>query len=175
MNYNIFFISDTHFSHQNFYSFLNDDGSKVRPWNNCEEADEIMIQNWNNIVKPTDKVYHLGDLGFKKTPLHNILPRLNGRKCLIRGNHDGFKPSFYTQYFYDIRGCYNLENYLLTHIPVHPTSKSRFIRNIHGHVHSNPLQDKWYKCVCVECINYTPVSFEEIKKETQELIDNGII
>lgn len=175
MSYNIFFISDTHFSHQNCYSFLNDDGTKMRPWDNCEEADEIMIQNWNAVVKPEDKVYHLGDVGFKNTPCRNILSRLNGRKCLIKGNHDLFKPSFYNEYFYDIRGCYNFDNYLLTHIPVHPSSKARFIRNIHGHVHSNQLKDKWYKCVCVECINYTPIAFEDIKNELLTNVNNNDI
>ena len=39
MSYNIFFISDTHFAHQNFYTFLNEDGTKVRPWDKCGEAD----------------------------------------------------------------------------------------------------------------------------------------
>ena len=63
----------------------------------------------------------------------------------------------------------------MTHIPVHPDSKSRFVRNLHGHVHANTLKNKWYKNCCVEVNNYTPIAFEDIKKETQELIDNGII
>lgn len=164
---NIFLISDTHFAHENCYSFINYDGTKMRPWDNCDEADEIMIENWNKIVSPQDKVYHLGDIGFNKTKLHLILPRLNGKKYLIKGNHDKFKPNFYLQHFKDIRGCHNLDNFLLTHIPVHPESKSRFKANLHGHVHANSLSDTWYYNCCVEVNNYTPIPFDLIKQRYQ--------
>lgn len=161
---NVFLISDTHFGHENCYSFLNYDGTKMRPWSTCEEADEMMIQNWNELVSPQDKVYHLGDVGFKKSKLDLILPRLNGKKCLIKGNHDNFKPNFYLKYFYDIRGCHNLDNFILTHIPVHPYSKDRFKANLHGHIHSNVIKDEWYYNCCVEMNNYTPIPFDLIKQ-----------
>ena len=62
MSYNIFIISDTHFSHENMYQFFNYDGTKMRPWNRAEDADDFMIEKWNSMVKPNDKVYHLGDV-----------------------------------------------------------------------------------------------------------------
>ncbi len=164
MAHTIFIISDTHFSHQNIYHFLNKDGTKIRPWNNAEEADEWMIEKWNERVKPTDKVYHLGDVGFNKNKLDQILLRLNGKKILIQGNHDHFKAEFYLKHFKDIQGCFNLENCLLTHIPVHPENKTRFKLNIHGHVHANSLSDNWYYNACVEVNHYAPVAFEEVKK-----------
>lgn len=165
MSYDVFVISDTHFGHQNCYSFYNYDGSKMRPWDNCEEADEIMIENWNRIVKPNDRIYHLGDVCFDRKNIDIILPRLNGRKVLIKGNHDLFKPSCYLKYFDDIRACYNRDSYLLTHIPIHPDSKARFKRNLHGHIHGNTLKDTWYRNCCVEANNYTPIPFEEIINE----------
>lgn len=167
MSYNIFIISDTHFGHENAYKFVNYDGSKMRPFENASEADEYMIEKWNSIIKPNDKIYHLGDVGFNKNKLDIILPQLNGTKILIKGNHDKFKPKAYLQHFKDIRGCHNLENYLLTHIPVHPESKGKFKLNIHGHVHANSLSDKWYYNACVEVNNYTPIPFDEIKLLTQ--------
>ena len=85
-------------------------------------------------------------------------------KILIKGNHDKFKPKFYLQHFKDIRGCHNLDNFLLTHIPVHPECKSKFKLNIHGHVHANSLTDTWYYNTCVEVNNYAPIPFEEIKQ-----------
>ena len=91
MSYNIFFTSDTHFAHENMCKFLDYDGERVRPFNNCKECDELMIQNWNEVVKPQDKIYFLGDLAFNKNEADKIMPRLNGKKCLIRGNHDLFK------------------------------------------------------------------------------------
>lgn len=178
MNYNIFIISDTHFAHTNCYSFYNFDGTKMRPWSSDEEADEIMIQNWNSLVGPRDRVYHLGDVGFNRNKLDQILPRLNGRKVLIKGNHDLFKPSFYLKYFDDIRACHNRDNYLLTHIPVHPASKARFKRNLHGHIHANPLGDNndvWYKNCCVEVNNYTPIPFDLIVEETNKYKEAGLL
>ena len=167
MSYNIFFISDTHFSHENMYQFINYDGTKMRPWDNADEADEYMIEQWNSTVMPNDKVYHLGDIGFNKNKLDIILPKLNGTKVLIRGNHDKFKPQIYIKHFKDIRGCYNLDNYLFTHIPVHPECKGRFKMNIHGHVHANSLTDKWYFNACVEVNGYKPIPFEDIKQIIQ--------
>ena len=160
--YNIFFISDTHFTHVNALTFFNSDGSRMRPFESVEECDELMIENWNNMIGKNDKVYHLGDVGFNQKALAEILPRLNGVKVLVKGNHDKFKPQFYLEYFKDIRGCHNLDNYLLSHFPVHPDSKARFIKNIHGHVHNNTLSDEWYVNASVEVNNYAPIPYEEI-------------
>lgn len=169
--YNVFVISDTHFGHTNCYSFLNSDGTKMRPWDNDLEADEYMIEQWNKVVKPNDRIYHLGDVTFNRNKGDLILPRLNGRKVLIKGNHDIFKPSWYLKYFDDIRACHNLDNYLLTHFPVHSSSKVRFIRNLHGHIHTSSLvpEDDWYRNCCVEVNNYAPIPFELIMEETDRL------
>lgn len=195
---NIFFISDTHFSHINAIRFLNYDGSRMRPFDTWEEADEVMIENWNKVVQKDDKIYHLGDVCFNRNKGDEILSRLNGNKILIKGNHDRFKPLWYLKYFKDIRACHNLHvnghkyNYLLTHIPVHPESKARFIRNIHGHIHGNTvtktlydncdvppeiIPDLWYRNVCEDykSLDYTPVAFEDIEKETKQLIEEGVI
>ena len=91
MSYNIFFTSDTHFGHKNIIKFIDYDGNRVRPFDTWEEADEIMVQNWNSVVKPEDKVYFLGDLCFNRNYGDKLMPRLLGKKCLIRGNHDLFK------------------------------------------------------------------------------------
>ena len=94
--------------------------------------DEALVANWNRVVKPHDKVYHLGDVVINRKALH-ILYRLNGEKVLIKGNHDIFKLEDYTPFFKDIRGYHVMNNFLLSHIPVHPNSKGRFAGNIHGH------------------------------------------
>lgn len=36
--------------------------------------------------------------------------------------------------------------------------------NIHGHIHHIKYDDKRFFNVCVECIDYTPISFEQIKE-----------
>lgn len=64
---NVFVTSDTHFSHKNACKFMNEDGlAKMRPWNDVEEMNEALIENWNKVVSKDDKVYHLGDVAFTK-------------------------------------------------------------------------------------------------------------
>jgi calcineurin-like phosphoesterase family protein len=159
------------------YTFYNYDGTKTRPWDNAKEADEYMIEQYNNMVRPNDKVYFLGDVGFRKNDVDKVLSKLNGTKVLIKGNHDKFKLNWYMLFFKDVRGCHNLDNYLLTHIPVHPSSKARFKRNLHGHIHANKIipEDPWYRNCCVEVNEYKPIPFDLIIEETKELKEKGLI
>ena len=49
---------------------------------------EVLIQRWNEKVKPSDIIFHLGDVAFGGSELWNrIMPQLNGHKILILGNH----------------------------------------------------------------------------------------
>ena len=164
---NTFLIGDTHFGHSNILTFKKQDGSNLRTFSCIEEHDEHLIKQWNSIVAVNDKVYHLGDVGFKSwTKLDLVLQRLNGTKVLIKGNHDGFKLTQYAQHFKDIRGSHQLDKFILTHIPIHVDSLSRWKANIHGHMHSNSLKDSRYYNVSVEqLVDYTPVSFDIIRKK----------
>lgn len=50
---------------------------------------EYIIKKLNSAVKEDDIVYHLGDVGFGTTEmLKELIGRLNGKKILLRGNHD---------------------------------------------------------------------------------------
>jgi calcineurin-like phosphoesterase family protein len=158
-----FLISDTHFGHANILTFKNTDGTPVRDFSSLEEMNETMVDNWNKVVSPIDKVYHLGDVLFTKKWLDLILPRLNGTKVLIKGNHDNLKLSQYQQYFKDVRAVWVLDKLVLSHIPIHPESLSRWKANVHGHLHGNSLDDPRYFNVSVEKVNYTPVDFEYIR------------
>ena len=87
----VFLVSDTHFGHWGVCKFLREDNvTKLRPWDNPNDMDEAMVKLWNETVKPTDKVYHLGDVVINRKAL-KTLARLNGDKVLIKGNHDIFK------------------------------------------------------------------------------------
>lgn len=162
---NIFLIGDTHFGHANILTFKRDNGNPLREFPNIYYHDEYLIERWNSVVRPNDRVYHLGDVGFKNfTQVHETFKRLNGVKVLIKGNHDNFKLSQYSQIFKDVRGSHTLDKFILTHIPIHPSSLSRWKANIHGHVHSNSLPDKLYFNVSVENLHdYTPIDFESIR------------
>lgn len=157
-------ISDTHFGHENILNFAQKDGTKLRYFSSVGEMDEVMIRNWNAVVKQDDKVYHLGDVGFKNfSEIKKIFDELHGRKILLKGNHDNFKLSQYAQIFADVRAYHVLDKILLAHIPVHPDSLGRWQGQVHGHTHSNSLPDPRYFNVSVEVIEYTPVNFNEVR------------
>lgn len=63
-----------------------------------KEMNEHLIEKWNNKVSKNDTVYFVGDFGYGSiTELKEIYNRLNGKKILIKGNHDiktVAKPSF---------------------------------------------------------------------------------
>lgn len=159
----IWFISDTHFGHEKILTFKNNDGSPLRSFKDIDEMNETIANNWNKLVKPQDKIYHLGDICINKKHLP-ILKRLNGHKRLVRGNHDIEDTVLYMEYFEDIYGVrvFSKEGFICSHIPIHPESLSRWKLNVHGHLHGNTLPDKRYLSMCVEKINYTPVHIDEI-------------
>jgi calcineurin-like phosphoesterase family protein len=166
----VFIISDTHFGHANICGFKRADGiTALRPWTDVTEMDEAMVERWNSRVKPTDKVYHLGDVVINRRAL-STLTRLNGDKVLIKGNHDIFQLADYAQHFRDVRGYHVLNGMIFSHIPVHDSALYRFGTNIHGHLHDRRVLvsgtndiDPRYISACVEQIDYTPISLEEIQ------------
>jgi calcineurin-like phosphoesterase family protein len=171
---NIFLTSDTHFGHVGVCEFLRNDGAKLRPWTNPEEMDEALVERWNSVVRPNDKVYHLGDVVINRKAL-KTLGRLNGEKVLIKGNHDIFRINEYLEFFKDVRAYHVMNGMIMSHIPMHPESLSRFGTNIHGHTHSNRVMmpdrqiiDPRYYCVCVEQTDFTPISFEDLQKKIVE-------
>ena len=191
---NRFVISDTHFSHRNSWEkFKRADGSPLRPFTSNEEMDETMIERWNAKVKPHDTVYHCGDVVINRKHLH-LVKQLNGRKILIRGNHDIFRDEDYREVgFEQIHGVrVFVDKFILSHIPLHPDCVTgRFRVNVHGHLHANEVMwtrtfkdesdqsggnpyrqvheaDPRYLCVCVEQTNFTPLHFDEVEAIIQK-------
>lgn len=77
------FTSDQHFGHVRINELAG------RPFATVEEATETMVERWNANVGVRDTVYVLGDacMGDLVTSLA-VIPRLNGLKFLVPGNHD---------------------------------------------------------------------------------------
>lgn len=74
-------------------SFIPDDVwenyKKLCNHNNIKLHDEELMRRWNKNVKSDDLVFILGDLSFRRGKATNeILKRLNGRKVLVKGNHE---------------------------------------------------------------------------------------
>jgi calcineurin-like phosphoesterase family protein len=169
----VFLVSDTHFGHAGVCRFTDDTtGEKIRPWTDAAAMDEAMVKMWNETVKPTDKVYHLGDVVINRRSL-SIMHRLNGDKVLIRGNHDIFRDEEYREHFRELRAYHVMNGMILSHIPLHPESLGRFGVNIHGHLHTNRVMvdgkiDTRYHCVCVEQTDFRPILFEDVMKRIKE-------
>lgn len=166
----VWLISDTHFAHHKMYEapFLREDGIAMRPFASSQDADEFMVDQWNCIVKPQDKVYHLGDVAMKKEGVE-VLSRLNGDKVLIAGNHCVSLLRHLSKHFREIRPYWNMDGILFSHIPVHPGSVGRYKGNVHGHLHHREIcldtgeADQRYFNVSVERIDYTPISWDIVK------------
>jgi calcineurin-like phosphoesterase family protein len=188
-----FVISDHHFGHENILKFGRIDGTPVRPeFSSVEHMNEEMIRRHNQVVGKNDKVYFLGDVAFKATDLHAVMPRLNGRKVLILGNHDKLRMDDYYKYFKSIysaryRKDLGPDGVMLCHYPLHidanyPNSPIC----VHGHIHEKEITteiycdlgqigptkktvpDARYFNVSVERIDYTPISFDYLLARIKE-------
>ena len=173
---NTFVCADMHLGHRGIVQFLRPDGTKERPWTEVEEMNEALIENWNKVVSPKDTVIVLGDFVINRSALP-LAARLNGTKELVMGNHDTMRAEEYLVYFKKLHGCKVFDDYVMSHIPLHPASViPRYKGCLHGHLHSGVVMESWYNCghtyeapdkryVCVsmEQINFTPISWEECK------------
>ena len=174
---NTFIVSDTHFGHEKCCTvFKRADGSPLRDFAHADEMNAVMIKRWNAVVRPQDKVYHLGDVVINKKFLY-ILHQLNGRKRLIRGNHDIFPTRTYLEYFDEIYGVRVLADMILSHIPLaRDCISERYNVNVHGHLHANVIMhpenidmpDYRYMNACVEHWDYSPVSIDVIREKIKE-------
>lgn len=174
-----FFISDHHIAHVNVIQFCN------RPFSNVGEMDEFLLETHNRIVRPSDHVTFLGDVTMRRGSRADQewfvkeIKKYHGHKRLHLGNHDHFPIKTYLEAgFEKIYATWQDENGILySHIPVHPRSMGFAIANVHGHIHNNPnfepviqvdknqrIRYKPYINVCVEALDYMPISHEDLIK-----------
>ena len=165
-----FVISDTHFNHAGILEFKDYIGKPIRGFDNVDQMNECMLDNWNDTVKPGDTVIHCGDVLFgmnKVEWMEANFAKLPGKKRLVVGNHDNLK--MLAPFFKDMQLWIDLPGVIFTHTPLHSSTldeKHRFTEtkiNVHGHIHTNPSPEGPYKCVCVEQINYTPINIKDLR------------
>lgn len=161
----VYFISDTHFYHYNIIRYCD------RPFEDIETMNIKMIESWNSVVKEDDIVYFLGDFGFgDKEMLSNICAQLNGRKIMLRGNHDlrRGKQSWQDIGFESVsdKTIMFQEDIVLSHEPIEVEED---VLNIHGHIHNAILAENFnpknHFCVSVEMIDYVPITLEQILRK----------
>ena len=163
----IFFIADTHFGDEKIIKYEN------RPFGNAREMDEELIQRWNAVVAREDEVYVLGDFGADGYE-EEVLAKLQGRKYLVKGNHDTKSNAEYRRWGFD--EVYDhpviIENFwILSHDALYVNTNMPYA-NLFGHVHNHPMVKDYssqHYCVSVERLNYMPLDFEAIKEKIREV------
>ena len=169
----ILFTADTHFGHENIIKFCN------RPFENVEEMDRVLAENWNHRVCANDDIYILGDFCYRNdvSQAIDLLKNLNGRKHLIAGNHDMkyLKNQEFREQFVEVEYMLTISvdntRIVLCHYPI--AEWDGFFRgtyHIYGHIH-NAKNAAFHHLRSVEqalnagcdITRFVPVSFEELK------------
>lgn len=176
-----FFYSDPHFGHANVVEYC------ARPFSSVEEMNETLIARYNNVVQHNDTVLWLGDCFFCRTEQAiEIMSRLNGRKLLVRGNHDRSAATMARLGFDTVADQLTLSvagrKVLAAHYPypgvqspedLQPARKQlvdRFPRPVrhkdqvlmHGHTHSRERYRHQMVHVGVDAWNFAPAPYAEI-------------
>lgn len=170
---NIWFTSDHHFGHANIIKYEN------RPFHSVGEMNGMMLARWNEKIRPNDLVYHLGDLIFaKRQSIDELVPKLNGRKILIRGNHDKGPQKYLDAGFIEVveKKIIDIDgwNVILCHYPYKNASEVvlKYMERrpddhgawlIHGHSHGSWKLLKRMINVSVENWDYYPVHIDTIR------------
>ena len=194
----IYFTSDTHFGHSNILIFCN------RPWLQegdvehdetgrlrfvhkdiadlrVREMDEGLIAKWNAKVSPQDTVYHLGDICFyrKEEQIRGILDRLNGKICLIRGNHDNEVLDIYPERFEWVRSIHTVKHdkkrIECCHYPmISWNQRERGAYHLYGHCHGTlPEDPEAYSFdIGADVNNLEPVSVEQVFERMEKKSKN---
>ena len=162
----IYFTADCHFYHKNILDYCQ------RPFKTIEEMNETFVNNWNSKIKNRkDEIYILGDFAFARGLVVNeLLTKLNGKKYLIRGNHDKFlkDKEFDTSLFEWIKDYhflrYNKIKIAMLHYPMETWEQKHYGSiHLHGHIHNSKINEIQNRInVGVDVNNFTPVSLKEI-------------
>ena len=172
----IWFTSDLHLGHANIIRLAN------RPFPDIDEMDSRLIANWNNSVNRHDEVYIIGDLSLKPVDtVEGYLRRMNGKKYLVRGNHDrtGAYPYKVITGLEWVRDYHELKiegiRLVLFHYPIFEwDAVYRGSIHLYGHVHTIIEYSDWHRDkgwhsinVGVDVNNYYPVNFKQILAKAQ--------
>lgn len=183
----IFFVSDTHFNHENIIKYCK------RPFKSVEEHDAELIRRWNEKVPEDGIVFHLGDVAFgNHQTINEILNQLNGTIYLVIGNHDW--RSIVKNHWWRFREMTQQINMkisgrhvILNHYPLLCFSGAwrgeDATYQLFGHVHTSPYTNEGLDQprlkmlftsqydVGVDNNNFTPVSW----KEVDQIINNQMM
>ncbi len=178
----VFFTSDLHLGHSNIIGFCN------RPFNDVHQMNKALIKNWNEKVPESGLVFVLGDFFFRtnrKSAL-GMIQRLNGDKVLVVGNHDHTSTvkeilphlcglARVLEIKVDDKDIKGQQEIILSHYSHRVWNKShRGSWHLWGHSHGTLGPHGRSFDVGVDAHNYTPLSYEDVKKKMAKLQPNLI-
>jgi len=180
------FYSDPHYGHRNISKYA------CRPFVSVHQMNEELITRYNDTVGENDFCLWFGDAYFMpKEAAKTMLGRLNGRKAIIKGNHDKHSG----RWFLGIGFSYVFEG------PIHLTIAGRAARAshypyittikdmphhkyrdrypmpikgeilLHGHIHKSYKMYENQIHVGVDAWDYRPVSVKQI----EDLINQNLV
>ena len=159
----LFLTADHHFGHANIIKYEN------RPFMSVEEMDAALIKNWNKVVSKRDTVIVAGDVSFyNKESTTEIVGQLNGKKILVKGNHDQRNSQWWMDVGFDMVSDYPIiykEWFVIQHNPPTYINDAMPFFFIYGHVHGTEMYKtitKQSACVSVERWDYAPVELARI-------------
>lgn len=165
----IFFSSDHHFFHSNIIKYCN------RPFSDVDCMNADMICRWNATVGKDDSVIYCGDLsaglGKREENLREVIRSLNGRKFLVRGNHDHQSDDWYeASGFEKVFERLELGGVLIIHYPlmtaqdfgVNLDELGEIEHVVHGHTHhaGSPNHENHFN-VAVDRNDFFPVDYRK--------------
>ena len=171
-----FFTSDQHFGHKNIIEYCN------RPFSSISEMDKEIVRRWNSVVSENDTVYVLGDVSFYNTALSKrIIKKLNGKKILVRGNHDSSHKRMKDMGFDETHDKLDYmlpdgRSALLWHYPLPDCLLEDYDILIHGHTHCKPddaISGKKIN-VCVDAWEFTPLPVSKIASISSNTIRDDL-
>lgn len=170
-----FFYSDPHFGHDKIVEFCS------RPWAPWEQNAEL-CRRYNIVVGTADTVLWVGDCFFANIEdSAAIMSHLNGKKLLVRGNHDG-SPKRMREIGFDLVTEEMLikiggKRARVNHFPYWAQRGDHDDRYqelrpleregealIHGHTHSKEKRDGAMVHVGVDAWDYRPASWAEVEE-----------
>ncbi len=166
----IFFTSDWHFFHKSIIKYCS------RPFKSEKEMRDVLIRNYNEVVKKGDTCFVIGDSAMLGTSqwerLKGTIKQLNGTKHLIFGNHDEFKWQRYVDIgFTTVHSALWLGegglNIVMAHDPCVYCTLNPDTVLLCGHVHTlfKSLPDQRVVNVGVDMWDFRPINIDQVRKE----------
>ena len=178
----LFFTSDWHIGHDKDFIYA------ARGFSSIQEHDTAILNNCNEIVKPEDELWILGDLalGGDDEEWDRIYTKINCRNVhFLQGNHDtdrrmNMYEGAYGFIYEGIAALYRISRKKTIYISHYPTitdnTDDRIIWNVSGHTHSKELfyDNHLIYNVALDAHNNYPVSIKQIYKDIEQrrLINN---